>query len=236
MARRTVLYSPPARGVREGRKSARVVELMQSGFRRWEARELSSLPKDDPALVAMTQQRRGMASRVLKQSFKMGLTRGQAQYQLSKTINNFYEKRVLVKRYKRDPRTLRVVATDRRGYPHQWRRRLIEISQRSRKGHIDSGVPIPPKVFNETPGRKGKGRRDIQRGKRKLAVRVARAQAEQKRGVPMDRLRRWLSDSERWSRTRRGEEKTLASEWQDSLRRRIAHAEAEEASGRAAVG
>lgn len=236
MARRTVLYSPPARGVREGRKSVRVVELMQSGFRRWEARELAPLPKDDPALVAMTRQRRGMASRVLNQSFKMGLTRGQAQYQLSKTINNFYENRVKVKTSKRDPRTLKVVATDRRGYPHQWRRKLIEISQRSRKGHIFSGVPIPPKKMDETPQRKGRGKRDIQRGKRKVAVRVARAQAEQKRGVPVDRLRRWLSDSERWSRTFRGEKKTLASEWQDSLKRRIAHAEAEEALGKPAVG
>jgi len=236
MARRVILYTPPPAGVREGRKSVRVVELMGSGFRRWEARELALLPRDDPALVVMTKQRRGMASRVLRQGSREGLSRGQAQYRLSKTILGFYEKRVLVKTVKRDPRTLKIVSTDKRGYPHQWRRKLIDISQRSRKKHKFAGVEIPPEELDETPGRKGRGRRDIQRKKRKLAVRVAKAQAEQKQGVPVERLKRWLRDSERWGRTQRGEQKELAGGWQDRLRRRIEHAEAEEALGRPAVG
>ncbi|MBU1173218.1 MAG: hypothetical protein KKD44_26940 [Proteobacteria bacterium] len=159
---------------------------MKSGFRRWEARELALLPTDDGALNAMIDQRSRMANRVFNRARKDGLTDRQAQYRLTNAIKDYYLNKVKVKTAKMEKTvkgkraTWKVIATDRAGFPHQWRKKLINISRihgdKRRKKEADGvDIPIDYGEFEETPGEKGEGDRRMQKARRRAAVRDAKS-------------------------------------------------------------
>ena len=188
MPKRT-FYQPKGE-LHEGRKAPRIKELMGSGFRRWEARELALLPADDAALQAMIDQREKMAGKVFRKADKDGLTTKQANYRLTLAIQDYYYNKVRVKTAKMQKTvkgkraTWRVVATDRAGFPHQWRKLLIKISRihsDKRRAKEADKVNVPLMGFgdfNETPTGKGEGDKRMQKARRRAAVRDAKSKGK----------------------------------------------------------
>lgn len=213
----------------------RYESLRENGFSKEEARTLSrsTSPQAKSVVRNMIRQRHDVLLKFFQKAGEEQWDYKTARQKWFRYLKDWYNAKGYTSKQGR-----RTPAKDG-GKPDVWvwynRTENRMASQRGWHKKDDTGPVRRPK--KKTPTRKDyKGNVRKQRARARTR---ARAMAERPtKGVPLDRLERWLKDSQNMKRkdaTSLTEQKRVES-WRADLRKRIRHAEQEQAAGRAAVG